>query len=130
MSGLPVRVGFLACETTLPGSPIRRSDAFEHDLQVAALAPALAAHGIGMVELDWVGPLESFTGIELVMIGTSWNYQDRQEEFLTRLDTLAARGIVVCNPPEVVRWNIGKAYLRELAEAVRNRRLAEPSDEQ
>ena len=31
---LPVRVGFLACQTTLRGSPVRRADAFEHDLQV------------------------------------------------------------------------------------------------
>jgi hypothetical protein len=114
---LPVRVGFLACLATLPGSPVRRADAFEHDLQVAALRPALAARGIGMVEIMWAAPLEHFAGIELVLIGTSWDYQDRKAEFLTRLDELAGQGVQVCNPPDLVRWNIEKTYLRDLAQA-------------
>lgn len=111
------RIGFLACQTTLPGSTNRRSDAFEHDLQVAALHPPLAACGLDMVELDWAGPMDSFDGIELVLIGTSWDYQDRKEQFLARLDAFEARGIAVCNAAEVVRWNIEKTYLRALAEA-------------
>lgn len=114
---LPVRVGFLACLDTMPGSPHRRADAFEHDLQVAALRPALAARGIGMAEIDWAAPLEAFSGLELVLIGTAWDYQDRKAEFLARLDALQARGVEVCNPPDLVRWNAEKTYLRDLAQA-------------
>lgn len=111
------KIGFLACDITLPGSPERRGDAFEHDLQVAALRPALAAEGLDMVELDWAAPLDQFDGIDLAVIGTTWNYWDREEEFLTRLDALEARGITLCNAAATVRWNIRKTYLRALEAA-------------
>ncbi|MGY8973730.1 MAG: ATP-grasp domain-containing protein [Sphingomonadales bacterium] len=52
----------------------------------------------------------------MVLLGTAWDYQDYPEPFLARLQALAAKGIAVCNPPEVVRWNADKRYLRELAE--------------
>ncbi|GMM92667.1 RimK family alpha-L-glutamate ligase [Qipengyuania sp. MTN3-11] len=52
----------------------------------------------------------------LVLLGTAWDYQDHPAEFLARLEELAARGIAVRNPPEVVRWNADKSYLQELAE--------------
>lgn len=51
----------------------------------------------------------------MVLLGSSWDYQDHPQEFLDRIDTLTARGIAVHNPPEVVRWNLDKGYLRELA---------------
>ncbi|MEO1967150.1 MAG: hypothetical protein ABGW87_00370 [Sphingomonadaceae bacterium] len=51
------------------------------------------------------------------MLGTPWDYQDRAAEFLTRLNELDGRGIIVCNAPQVVRWNIDKRYLQQLAEA-------------
>ena len=108
------RVAFLACADTLPGPGPRRGDAFEHDLEVAALRPAFAERGLGLVEMDWRAPLEAFEGIALALLGTAWDYQDHAEDFIARLDALAERGIAVCNPPEVVRWNADKRYLRDL----------------
>lgn len=110
-----MKVGFLACPGTLPGPGPRRGDAFEHDLEVAALRPALATRGLELVEIDWRAPLDEFADLGSVLLGTAWDYQDCAAEFLARLDGLAARGIRVCNPPEVVRWNIDKGYLAELA---------------
>ena len=69
-----------------------------------------------LVEIDWRAPLGEFDGIALVLLGTVWDYQDHPEEFVARLEALEARGIVVCNPPDVVRWNADKTYLRVLAE--------------
>lgn len=109
-------ISFLACETTLPGSGERRGDAFEHDLMMAALVPAFAEEGHDLHVIDWEAPLEAFDGIDLVMLGTAWNYQDKASDFLTKLDALQAKGIQVCNSPQIVRWNVEKTYLRELAE--------------
>lgn len=109
-------VGFLACETTLPGADRRRADAYEHDLTIAALDPALKARGMSLHVVDWEAPLAAFDGLDLVLLGTAWTYQDRVEAFLTRLDSLEKRGITVCNSAEIVRWNMTKTYLRELAE--------------
>ena len=51
------------------------------------------------------------------MLGTAWDYQDHLPEFLARLEAIEARGIMVCNAVEVVRWNGDKRYLRALAHA-------------
>lgn len=117
-------IAYLACAETLPGSPTRRADAFEHDAMVAALRPAFAARGLELIEIDWRAPLDAFDGMALALIGTPWDYQDHPAEFLARLEALEAGGVRVANPPEVVRWNYDKRYLRELAEhgARRSRR--------
>lgn len=110
------RIAFLACASTLPGPGPRRGDAFEHDLQIAALRPAFAEEGLDLMEIDWRAPPEAFDGVALVLLGTAWDYQDQPEQFLAKLDLLSASGIVVCNPPDMVRWNADKLYLRQLAE--------------
>ena len=109
------RIGFLACADTLPGEGPRRGDAFEHDLEVAALRPAFADAGLELVERDWRAPLVAFEGLDAVLLGTAWDYQDHPEEFVARLDALAAQGLEVCNPPDVVRWNADKRYLTKLS---------------
>ena len=88
-----IRIAFLACADTLPGPGPRRGDAFEHDLEIAALRPAFETAGLDLLEIDW-----------------------REQDFLAKLDVLAARGITVCNPPEIVRWNADKGYLLDLSE--------------
>ena len=110
------RIGFLACAETLPGDGPRRGDAFEHDLEVAALRPAFAKRGLELVEIDWRAPLDAFGGLAMVLLGTAWDYQDHLADFLAKLEALEARGIAVCNPPAVVRWNGDKRYLRMLEE--------------
>lgn len=110
-------IGFLTCPGTNPASTNRRSDAFEHDLQVAALRPEMEAAGMELREIEWRASDQSFDDIKLVLIGTAWDYQDHETEFLAKIDSLAERGITVCNSPELVRWNSRKTYLRELAEA-------------
>ncbi|MDG5746752.1 hypothetical protein P8Q88_01025 [Qipengyuania sp. XHP0207] len=61
--------------------------------------------------------MDHFDGLALVLLGTAWDYQDHPAEFLDKLETLHTRDIAVCNPPEIVRWNADKGYLRELEEA-------------
>ena len=111
------RIGFLACPGTLPGSPVRRADAYEHDYQVEAIRVGFAPAGLELVEIDWRAPLEAFAGLPLVLLGTVWDYQDHEAAFLARLDQLAGIGMQVCNPADMVRWNIDKGYLRDLAGA-------------
>jgi len=110
-------IAFLACETTVPGNQQRREDAFEHDLMIKALAPAFEQRGLDLRVIDWEAEIEAFDGIELAMLGTAWNYQDKPEAFLTKLEQLESKGIVVCNSSEIVRWNSRKTYLQQLAEA-------------
>jgi glutathione synthase/RimK-type ligase-like ATP-grasp enzyme len=110
-----VKIAFLACAETLPGSPTRRADAFEHDRQVGALRTGLGNRA-EVSDRDWRAPLDQLTGFDLALLGTAWDYTDHKPEFLARLDELEAAGVIVCNPAEVVRWNGDKLYLRELAQ--------------
>ncbi|NVD45582.1 ATP-grasp domain-containing protein [Qipengyuania atrilutea] len=110
------RIIFLACHNTLTDAPQRRPDAFEHDYQLAALQEGLAAHDLKAEELDWRAPIEDFAGADAILLGTAWDYQDHAAEFAQRLEALEEAGAAVFNPATVVRWNMDKGYLRELAE--------------
>lgn len=114
---MTTQIGFLACPGTLPGSPVRREDAFEHDLQIEALRKGFDPAGLELVELDWHAPLAELGRFPLVLLGTVWDYQDHEADFLSKMTALAEGGTKVCNPAELVRWNIDKSYLRDLAAA-------------
>lgn len=109
------KIAFLACPGTLPGSPTRRVDAFEHDEQIAALRDGLGGRA-EVTDIDWRAPLDQLTSFDAAVIGTAWDYTAAKDEFLERLTALEAAGVVVCNSSEVVRWNADKLYLRDLAQ--------------
>ena len=108
-----MRIAFLACPATLPGSPSRRPDAFEHDLQLAALREGLAGRA-EVTEIDWRAPLDQLSQFDLAILGSPWDYTEAKDEFVARLEALEAAEMVVANPAQVVRWNADKLYLREL----------------
>lgn len=110
-----MKIAFLACPTTLPGSPQRRADAFEHDLLFDALNAGLAGRA-ELTAIDWRAPLEQLALFDIAYLGTPWDYTEAKDEFLTRLDALEAAGVRVFNPVAVIRWNADKLYLKELEE--------------
>ena len=110
------KIAFLACPATLPGAPDRSRYAFEHDTQVAVLRKGLEGSGVELVEIDWRAPLDTFAGFAMALIGSSWDYTEAKDAFITRLAALEATGVMVCNPLEVVRWNADKIYLKALAQ--------------
>ena len=106
------QVAFLASPVTMPGSPVRRADSFEHDSQVAALRAPLAARGIELVEVSWDAN-EDWSRFAAAVIGTTWDYWDREAEFLETLARIEA-AMPLFNPVRLVNWNRRKTYLREL----------------
>lgn len=110
-----MQIAFLACPTTLPGSPTRRTDAFEHDLYLDAVRAGLGDRGT-VVDIDWRAPLAELAQFDAAILGTPWDYTEAKDEFLAKLAALEQAGVTVCNPLAVVRWNSDKLYLRELGE--------------
>lgn len=110
-----MKIAFLACPATLPGSPTRRPDAFEHDLYVDAVRAGVGTRGT-VTDIDWRAPLEQLAGFDAAILGTPWDYTEAKDEFLVRLTELEQAGVTVCNPLAVVRWNSDKLYLKELGE--------------
>ncbi|MFC7292373.1 ATP-grasp domain-containing protein [Hirschia litorea] len=110
-----MKFAFLACETTLPDMPMRRVDAFEFDLQFGGLRNALETRGHTLVALDWKNEIEAFKPFDAVVVGTPWNYQDFQSQFLDTLKAIEGLGVRLYNTAELIHWNINKSYLKDLA---------------
>lgn len=111
---MAMRVAYLACAACMTGAPVRRIDAYEHDRELAAFAPAFARHGIALEEVEWRTLDLSAHDFDLMWIRTTWDYTDHPEEFAAFLERA---GPIVENAPALVRWNMSKHYLRELADA-------------
>lgn len=109
------QIAYLASKATLPGSPTRRTDAFEHDLMMEALRPAFAALDMSIEDVDWAAPDMDWSQYDAVLIGTTWDYWDYQGEFLATLERIETQSKLF-NGADLVRWNSHKGYLRELAE--------------
>jgi glutathione synthase/RimK-type ligase-like ATP-grasp enzyme len=54
---------------------------------------------------------------DLVVLRSCWNYHRHLAAFRRWLDRLEAAGVPLWNPPAVLRWNLDKGYLRDLAGA-------------
>src|SRR6476646_8783334 len=76
------------------------------------LAAALERHGVRVAPLQWGQnvPLEA-----VVVIRSTWDYIDRPTHFAQWLDRLEARHVTVHNSIALVRWNMHKRYLVDLA---------------
>ena len=108
------KIAYLASKVTLLGSPLRRSDAFEHDYMMEALRPPFADLGMEIEDVDWSDETLDWASFDAALIGTTWDYWDRPEQFLTTLETIE-RQTKLFNSSATVRWNSDKRYLKELA---------------
>ncbi|MFC4346963.1 RimK family alpha-L-glutamate ligase [Kordiimonas lipolytica] len=104
---------YLSSRVTMPGSPVRRSDAFEHDQMMENLTAAFETRGAKVTDVSWDDKDVNWSSFDAVMIGTTWDYWDRLDEFLETLEKIETKTRLF-NAPELVRWNIDKRYLRDL----------------
>jgi hypothetical protein len=107
------RVAFLTASCMLPGSRDEREDSYEHELEWARIEPACAERGIEIREVVWDDPRLSASDYDAYVVGTTWDYQERSEEFLARLETIAAARPLFNSLP-TLRWNLDKRYLADL----------------
>ncbi len=113
--GAMTKIAYLACQKTLPDSPLRRSDAFEHDRMMDALRGPFADLGMTIVDVDWADPGQEWPSYAAAIIGTTWDYWDHADQFLSTLDQIE-RATTLFNSANLVRWNSHKGYLKDLAE--------------
>jgi len=78
-------------------------------------AAALEARGVTVVPVVWTDPAPPV--LDLLVVRSVWGYQLRVPEFARWLVSLDSLGIPVWNPPELLRWNLNKIYLRDLVAA-------------
>lgn len=107
-------IAYLASKATLPGSPTRRSDAFEHDRMMAALRAPFEEKGMQIVDVDWADRSIDWSQFGAVIIGTTWDYWDHHDQFIETLKRIE-QVTHLFNPADLVSWNSHKGYLRDLA---------------
>lgn len=100
------RVGFVTC-TTWP--EISASDALA--------GAALERRGVGVDAVPWNGPDQEYDRLDALILRSNWDYHHEIDAFRAWLDRLDARHVRVWNPTPLVRWNLSKQYLLELAAA-------------
>ncbi len=77
------------------------------------LRAALEAAGGEVHPLIWDEP-NDWTGFDLVILRSTWDYFLKPDEFAAWLSALQASGAEVLNPLSMVRWNGTKRYLLDL----------------
>jgi glutathione synthase/RimK-type ligase-like ATP-grasp enzyme len=78
---------------------------------------ALQSRGVAVEARAWNDPAASFGGFGVVLLRSNWDYHLDPDAFLAWLDRLDAAGLTVWNQPALVRWNLSKRYLLDLAAA-------------
>jgi glutathione synthase/RimK-type ligase-like ATP-grasp enzyme len=77
---------------------------------------ALRRAGAAVEIVNWDDPDVPWADFERIVLRSAWDYPQRLPEFLTWLDAVGPVTDLV-NPPAMVRWNLDKQYLAELAAA-------------
>lgn len=110
-----MRVAFLTAGCMLPGHPNLREDHWEHDREFVPLQIACSTRGIELQAVIWDDPTLDIDSFDAFIIGTTWDYAEKPDQFLATLSRIASRRRLF-NPLPVVKWNLRKTYLRDLAD--------------
>ena len=83
---------------------------------LAALLQALSRRGVEAGLRIWTEtPVETFAVADLVLPICCWDYHADPQRFAAWIDALARRGTRLVNDAAVLRWNLRKTYLLEMA---------------
>jgi hypothetical protein len=81
------------------------------------LEAPLRERGVEVAAVPWEAPEVDWRGFDLVVLRSCWNYHRHLAAFRSWIDRLEAEAVRLWNPAPVVRWNLDKGYLRDLADA-------------
>jgi glutathione synthase/RimK-type ligase-like ATP-grasp enzyme len=77
------------------------------------VATELANRGVSVAAAVWSDPDVDWSNSKTCVLRSTWDYHSRFDEFIEWLDRISPL-TTVWNPPELLRWNADKRYLRDL----------------
>ena len=77
----------------------------------------LAAVGVEARPVRWDDAEVRWTDYDMLVLRSCWDYHVRAGEFRRWLSLLERMRVPLWNPVPLVRWNMHKGYLRDVAEA-------------
>lgn len=78
--------------------------------------PALESAGWMVSTVPWSRPGMDWSAFDLVVVRSTWDYWDAPSDFFAVLEAID-RQTLLANPLSLMRWNLSKTYLRDLAKA-------------
>jgi hypothetical protein len=81
------------------------------------LLPFLQHKGLDIVAEVWDDPEVNWAKYDIALLKTPWDYHEKFEQFNLWLDKIQSLKVHLLNDYEMVRWNMDKHYLSEVAEA-------------
>lgn len=78
--------------------------------------PELEARGFDPEPVVWHADVD-WDAFDAALVRSCFDYHERPQSFLSWLDRVAAADVTIVNPPAVLRWNVHKSYLVDLADA-------------
>jgi len=84
----------------------------DHDLDI--LTAALDAAQQKWQIVNWDDASIDWTQFSIAVLRSTWDYYARLDEFIAWVDRVSTQ-TTLCNPAEIVRWNVDKRYLQEMS---------------
>ena len=84
----------------------------DHDLDI--LTAALDAADQQWQIVNWDDASINWSRFSIAVLRSTWDYYARLGEFTAWVDRVSAQ-TTLCNPAEIVRWNVDKRYLQEMS---------------
>lgn len=81
------------------------------------LLPFLQNKGLDISAEIWDDPLVDWRKYDVALLKTPWDYHQKFEQFKLWLEKIESLNIRLLNDYKIVRWNMDKHYLSEIAEA-------------
>ncbi|PWN64484.1 ATP-grasp domain-containing protein [Chryseobacterium oncorhynchi] len=72
--------------------------------------------GLDVVPTIWNDENVNWSGFDVAIIKSPWDYHNHLEEFLNWLERIEDVGVSILNPAEIIKWNSDKHYLKDIAE--------------
>ncbi len=99
----------------MPKCAFLTSDGLEDFFIYDALAkPHLLELGWTVNELCWRDKSNNYDDYDLVVVRSTWDYQQHYKEFIEVIDRIDRSSATLENAQSLIRWNISKSYLQEL----------------
>lgn len=89
---------------------------YEHQIltEDALLTEELKLLGLTAIRVDWADPTFDWKSVRMAVLRTTWDYFNRIHDFRNWLQQVAMQTKLV-NSVDMIRWNLDKHYLIELA---------------
>jgi glutathione synthase/RimK-type ligase-like ATP-grasp enzyme len=106
-----MRVAFITYDGSVKYSAANGFD------EIQGLLPFLQGKGIAIQAEIWDDPNVDWQTYDVALLRMPWDYHQKFDAFNVWLDRMESLGIRLLNDYSIVRWNMDKHYLQEIADA-------------